>query len=244
MSDILKKAHQYSLQFSCRIPLRTELKASEKEALKANLQELDPTHYQIFDAGIQVPQGGPAPLFHVFRQYNMSGGAVATAPSFFIGTDAITVFHLIKAGDKTFHHEMSLQAKDLNKKMETTIFKVAEIVKGLRFSRAGKIFEIVIPYTAGEKQALLKKILAAGSADIGAVQLVFNRIVAGSTGKILNINTQLVFQQMKPEDNFNLMVKVDINNRDLENSMEPRDVAAVWKEADELIGASLEAVTI
>ncbi|PIP81761.1 MAG: hypothetical protein CO113_16310 [Elusimicrobia bacterium CG_4_9_14_3_um_filter_62_55] len=244
MSDILKKAHQYSLQFSCRIPLRTELKASEREALKANLQELDPTHYQIFDAGIQVPQRGPAPLYQVFRQYNMDGGAVATAPSFFIGTDAITIYHLIKAGERTFHHDISLQAKDLNKKMETSLFKVAEILKGLRFSRAGKIFEIVIPYSAGDKPALLKKILADNSADIAVVQLVFNRIVAGSSGKLMNINTQVIFQQMKLEDNFNLMVKVDINNRDLANSMEPRDVAAVWKEADELIGASLEAVTL
>ncbi|MBI5202131.1 MAG: hypothetical protein HY925_11135 [Elusimicrobia bacterium] len=244
MNDIIKKAQQFAIQFSCRIPLRMELKASEKEAIKAYLQDLDGTHFQIFDASVQVPPGQPAPLFHVFRQYNMSGGAIATGPSFFLGVDAVTVHYLIKAGENTFHSAPSLQMSELNKRTETIFFKVAEIVKGLRFARAGKIFEVVIPYTAADKPALLKRIFSENLSDISEAQLVCNRIVQASFGKKVNVHAQQVFQQMRPEDNFNLATKIDINNRDLQNSMEPRDVAAVWKEADELIASTLEGVIL
>ena len=246
----LEKIPQLVVHYGCRIPLRTELKPTERESLKALLQEINQEHFQIFQmdsqsmAGMGLGMAGQSPgLFTVFRQYPMQGGAIATAPTLVILPDSITISALIKAGESFYTTSRDIQSKEQDQKMRDVMFRISDVIKGLKYTRAGKVYELVVPVSPDQKETFLKKILAEPSTDIAEVVLVLTKIQAVS-GKTLNINTQLRFQQMKLEDPFIVNIKVDINNRDLQTSMEPRDVDSVWKSANSVIESHLENLLI
>ena len=52
---------------------------------------------------------------------------------------------------------------------------------------------------------------------------------------VFNINTVVKVQEQQLSGPFILAVRCDINNRKLAESLEPRDIKAVWNSADQLI---------
>ncbi|MBI3291193.1 MAG: hypothetical protein HYZ73_00030 [Elusimicrobia bacterium] len=239
----LDQIPQLVVHYGCRIPLKTELKPSERESLKTLLQEANQEHFQIFQTDTQnvVNMAGQSPsLFTVLRQYPMKDGAIATAPSLIFAPDSITVISLIKAGDSRFTSSHTIQATEQDRNMREILFKIQGVIKGLRYTRTGKIYELVVgPFSPDKKEAFLKKVIAEPSNDIAEVDLVLTKIQSANE-KRLNINTRLSFQQMKLEDPFRVNIKVDINNRDLQTSMEPREIDSIWNTANSMIESHLE----
>jgi len=243
MIALSEKIPQLVVQYGCKIPLRTELKRTERESLKTFLQDFDQEQFQIFPNDPQnAPSQSPG-LFTVLRQYSMKGGAIATAPSLVIASDSITVFSLVKAGEENyFTSSRTIPVAEQDRKMKEILIGIQGVIKGLRYTRTGKIYELVVgPFPPAEKEPFLRKVIAAPSNDIAQVNLVLTKIqsVAGRIN-LLNVNTQLGLQQMRLEDPFQVNIKIDINNRDLQTSMGAPEIEFVWKSADSMIESHLE----
>jgi len=237
---------QFVVHYACKIPFRTELKPSERDGLKALLQNADAEHFQIFPADAQNLSGigmgianQPPGLLTVFRQYPMEEGAIATAPTLIFQNDSITIPVLIKVGKKFCTASRNVQAKEWDQKMKALLFQLPDVVKGLKYSRIGKVYELVMPIAQDKKEAFLRKFLSDPSTGIAEIGLVITNIHPVE-GKNLNINTQLRFQQMTLEQPLVVSLRVDINNRDLATSMDPRDVDFVWNNANAIIESHLE----
>lgn len=232
MPGLREKISQVAVHFACVIPLRTELRQVEREAIKAALEEMDRDHFQIFGGSLVNP-ANPASsvLFAVQRQYSIDAG-IATAPSLVIEPASISILHAVRIGTKSF--SQTLSGSEFNLKARDTLFKIQEITK-TKFTRAAKIFELVIgPLGVDEKKALLSRLIVHPAGDIFDLQFQMTR-VQKPREKQLNINTQLRFQQMRLEDPIFAAVRFEANNRIFETSLEPRDVEKIWQDADSLI---------
>lgn len=238
MDKLLARIPQMIVHFACTIPLKTELKATEREALKVMLQDLDTEQFQIFSE--MANQGNPnSPvLFGAQRQYPLGAGII-TAPSLIFTPGGINIFRVLKLGDSFLTATKSLTGEEFNQKMKEVLFRIQDITKS-KFTRAGKIFELVVgPLASADKEMLVKKLIANPAADICEINLTFTRIVAAQKKK-LNLVTAVQFNQLNPDQPVPVTVKIDINNRAHEISLEPRDVEYIFKEADNLLQPHLE----
>ena len=227
-----QKIQQFFVQFACRIPIRKELTAAEKNALENTLKTLDPELFQLPDGSLK---NSPV-LFQVVRQYVIDAITI-TVPSFVLSNDGIALIHPVKVNKKVFIKSASLlDTAQLNSNMSRILTEIQQTVSGLRYQRAGKIFDLILgPFSSTDKEDIFRKLFSFKVSDVGEIQFSFARYLEIDK-KVYNIKTSLQFQQLDLQDAFQLSIKVDINNRQLtDSSLEPIQVQQIWKKADEII---------
>lgn len=230
------KIQQLVIQFACRIPVRRELSAGEKKALENVLKSLDPEVFQLFDEPLQK---NPACLFQVLRQLPVEATTI-TMPSFVLSNDSFSFLYPIKMVDKTVLRIGSIDAGDINRKMLSWVTKVQEVINNPHCQRTGKIYELVLGrFSPSDKQLIFKELFSTDLKAIGELVLTFaNYHISG--GDVYNIQNNIRYLQNKLEDDFFLSLRIDINNRNLFTTMEPRDIEKVWNFADSIIDSHLK----
>lgn len=233
---ILERAQHRVVQFACRIALKSELSKKDRDALKDFLQETDAELFQIFQE--PKPDPGPKTLFVASRQYSV-GSLVATAPSMLFQTEAITITQVTRIGNVRTGGDDTLANSVLNRKMRDIFVKLPDLVKGIRYTRAGKIFEFNFgPFMPEEKGDLLKGLLA-NPQEVLFFNSQLTRMVKPNVDD-LNIHTSMTFNQSDVRQPFLLQLKMDINNRNHKNNLEAREIDQIFADADSVIGSHLE----
>lgn len=229
---------QFVVQFACRTPTRKQLQSAEKKALENVLRELDPDFFQLFE---DPASANTQQLFQVSKQH-VVGASTITMPSLMFSSNSVTLLHPVKIAGQTLVTTGSLETKDQNKPMSEKLFEIQQAVRTLKYQRAGKIFEVVLgPFEKESKSKLFGKMFSMGLDDIGEVNFTFARYLKVGD-QWYNLQTVVNYQQAKLEDRFVLAVRVDINNRNLANSLEPGQIVQIWDCADSLIWKHIENV--
>ncbi|MBI4055562.1 MAG: hypothetical protein HY402_05445 [Elusimicrobia bacterium] len=232
------KIEQLVVQFACRTPTRKDLTAAERKALENTLKGTDEKQ-ELFQLFSEEPSQKSPNLFQAARQYNFDA-ITLTVPSFAFSTDSATLLYPVKLGKKIFTRDQSLETKDLNKRMVQILFEVQNTIKGLRYLRAGKIFELVLgSFSPDDKKRIFQGFISYDMADIGELNLTYAKYVKHGD-KFFNIQTTVKFNQLQLTDPFPLAIRVDINNRQLAESLDPSEIERVWSRADEIIWEHLE----
>ncbi len=235
------KLEQAAVQFACRTATRKDLTSSEKNTLRGLLEEINPEQFQRFENPNQSTGSG---VFEAFAEYPI-GAATATVPSFVMNNTSVTILMPLKIGEKDFYGTsirsfMERELPRLNTTMSDTFNKVQGVIRGLRYQRAGKIFEFTLSPTDPEsKSRLLEKIFKYGLGDVSEVRLSLTKTLE-DRGQVCNLLTQIAYNQLRPSDPIRLNVRVDINNRELLQSMEPAQIVQAWSKGDALIDSHLE----
>ena len=223
------RINQFVVHFACKIPARKDISSADRKALENVLQELDPDLFQLFptDVGRKSPY-----LFESHRQYLVEAATV-TVPSFVLSSNSVSLLNPIKIGGKFLPRTNSILKTDhLNKKMSGYLTKFQDTLRALRYNRAGKIFEYVLgPFNSDEKGKLFKSLFSIDLKDVGEIKLMFSRYVDIDSQKY-NIQTAVNFQQIALGQDFQVGVRVDINNRELKESLDPREIEKIWSNAD------------
>lgn len=229
------KVIQVMAQYACRVPARRELNAGEKKALENTLKELDSANFQLFDEPFQK---NPMCLFQVLRQVPI-GSQIITLPSFIFSNDSLSFFFPTKMLGKPIPGVGSIDGSSLNVKVSDWGFKVQNGISNLSCQRAGKIYELVLgPFEAAEKPNIFGNLFKRSLNSVGEMSLSFADYV--SVGKdTFNIQTRIAFQQASLGENFFVNLRVDINNRNMAQSMDPAEVVKVWGFADSAINRHL-----
>lgn len=229
---------QFVVQFACRTPTRKQLQSAEKKALENILRELDPDFFQLFE---DPASANAQQLFQVSKQH-VVGASTITMPSLMFSSNSVTLLHPVKIAGQTLVTTGSLETKDQNKPMSEKLFEIQQAIRTLKYQRAGKIFEVVLgPFEKENKSKLFEKMFSMRLDDIGEVNLTFARYLEVGD-QWYNLQTVVNYQQAKLGDRFVLAVRVDINNRNLANSLEPGQIIQIWDCADSLIWEHIENV--
>ena len=222
---------QFVVQFACLTPTLREITPAERKALKDMLSSRADGLFQLFD---REASEAPSNLFQAARQYPV-GPMTVTVPSLIISHNSVTLLHPIWLGQKAFVSNAKFDSGYLNSEMVKTLFEIQSILTKVKFSRAGKIFELVVgPVPPDRKGKLLSRVFSYTLDEVGEVNLSFTpyRRVEGD---IFNFQTKISYQQAELSQAINVALRVDINNRDLKDSMEPTQIQQVWDRADRLI---------
>lgn len=224
------KIHQFIVQFACRIPTRPQLSAGEKKTLENLLRDLDPEHFQLPESG---PGKDPACLFQVLRQHAI-GASVMTAPSFIFSRDSFSFYYPTRMMNQEIKGFDSILAKNLNLKIAGWTNRILDAVAGT-CQRAGKIYLMALgPFEQSEKVTIFNKLCSAEMSEIGEFNFTFTHY-RDIGGEIYNILNSVNFMAPDLVSKFFLQVRVDINNRNLRQRMEPPDVQKIWDLADGMI---------
>lgn len=235
----MDKVQQFFVQFACKTPTHRELTLGEQKALEDVLREKDRSQerFQLFP---EISEQGVR-AYQIACQFNVKDITV-TAPSLTITNNSITLHHPIRLGDKTFTRDRDFDSNYLNKPMCADLFEIQKTLPWLRYNRAGKIFEFMIgPFDAAKKDKLLHGVISSKLQDVSAIQLNFTRIL-NKGEDTYNILTVLQVRQQELKEPFLLGIRCDINNKNLADSLEPRDIEKVWGTGDAVIWDHLESV--
>lgn len=240
LNSIYARAEQFLVHFACRTTTRKELTPVQKDTLQNLLSESDPDLFQRFED--KLPQGV---LFQAVREFEV-GALTVVGPTFNMTHDSVSIIRPLKIGTFNLPHNDDLAAylsnymRNFNQEMASILNNIATSISGLRYKRAGKIFEVALPHIApSEKINLLQKLVNYDLKDIGEVNFSFTRY-AEIEQRLYNIKTQIMYQQLEIANPFHLNVRVDINNRNFIESMEPTAIQQIWLSADSAIEAHFD----
>ncbi len=247
MSQILKgKVIQLGVQYAFRITPKPSLTNGEKTALESALKTLSPKFGDLFqriDSDVPKAAGGGALLFQAFRQYPVES-QFASGLSFVLATDSISVLLITFIGGKNTQFVESsdrLLVPQWNEKMQGLMYKVLDVI-GAKGNRAGKIYELVLgPFLPEEKSIVLESLFGRIDKEIGSIQLQTARF-KDIGGKLFNIQSVIQFEQNSLNEPFRLVCKVDVNNRVMEEVLDPQDAKRVWDTADNVIREHLSEI--
>jgi hypothetical protein len=235
------KVQQFAVQFACRTPVRTDLSPSERKSLENLLRDTNPEAFQLFSdaSGRNTPY-----LFQAARQHAI-GAVTVTVPSFILANDSVTLLAPIRLGGQYVAGQgASLETNALNRNMVDILFKIQNAIRSLRFNRAGKIFEFLLgPYQPEDKQRLFGNLIVPSLdlSTVGELDFSFARYTQ-LDGLSYNIRTDIKYQQLSLGDSFQLGVRVDINNRELRERLDPDEVNRYWSVADQQIWTHLDSI--
>ncbi|MFH1776916.1 MAG: hypothetical protein ABH952_05090 [Candidatus Omnitrophota bacterium] len=234
------KVQQFIVQFACRVPIRKTLNKGEKTALENVLRDLDSTNFQLFDEQLQ---NNPPYLFQVLHQLPV-GAASITLPSFVFSNDSFSFIFPIKMSSNIISGIGSIDTSDMNLKIIDWVLKVQDIISNLHCQRAGKIFDLVLgPFNQEEKLQIFNELFSMKLTNIGELNLTFADYRT-SGPDLFNIQTNIRYLQAKLDESFFINTRVDINNRQLFNSMEPPNIKKVWEFADSIIDEHFKNILI
>jgi len=232
----IQKLKQFIIQFAFRIPIRKELTSGEKKALENVLRELDTEHFQLFE---ETASKSPAALFQVIHQLPIGPGTIMI-PSFVFSNNSFSFIWPVRMFDEWVPNFNSLDTSDMNKQMSGWVVTVQDVIKNSNCHRTGKIYEMVLgPFPQAEKVNIFQELFSINLSDVGEVNVTFAKYIK-SGNSIYNIQTNINYMQPTLEDNFDIRMRVDINNRKLKTSMEPNTMKNVWNFADDTMGSHLE----
>ncbi len=236
LKNIEKRVAQFVVQFAFRIPIRNKLTLSEIKALENGLKALDSEHFQLFNGTVIK---GPATLFQATRQLPIGANTIVV-PSFVFSKDNFSFIWPVRMLGKYISRLKSFDTTDMNLQMSEWCVAVQDTITNLHCQRTGKIYEIVLgPFTEGDKAGLFQKLFSVNLVDVGETTLAFSRYVK-SESLLYNITTNISYRQMDLKSNFNIGMRIDINNRELERSIEPALMKTVWNFADAMIDKHIE----
>ncbi|TET69417.1 MAG: hypothetical protein E3J56_09650 [Candidatus Aminicenantes bacterium] len=236
LDSIKDKLGQFVVQFAFRIPIRTQLTAGEKKVLEDELRVLDPEHFQLFN-GTAIK--GPETLFQATRQLPV-GPSTIMIPSFVFSKNSFSFIWPVRILKKYVCNFHSFDTTDMNRRMSEWVVTVQNVISNLNCQRTGKIYEIVLGrFTEREKANLFQKLFSINLSDVGGTNLTFTRYVK-LKGFLYNIQTKINYGQQDLGSDFDIRMRIDINNRDLQTSMEPPLMKKVWHFADATINSHLE----
>lgn len=232
----MQKLKQFIIQFAFRIPIRKELTGGEKKALENVLRELDTEHFQLFE---DTASKSTVTLFQVIHQLPIGPGTIMI-PSFVFSNNSFSFIWPVYMFDKFVPNFDSLDTSDMNKQMSGWVVKVQDVIKNLNCHRTGKIYEMVLgPFTRAEKINIFQELFSINLGDVGEVNLAFAKYIKSDIF-VYNIQTNVNYLQPTLEHNFDIRMRIDINNRELKTSMEPSLMEKVWNFADATISSHLE----
>ncbi|MFH0887731.1 MAG: hypothetical protein V1871_00795 [Planctomycetota bacterium] len=225
------KVQQVAIQFGFRIPVRQELNPGTKKSLQNVLTDLSPEIFQMFN---ERPQGNTGCLFQSHRQLIL-GVQTITFPAFALNADNVIFYHPIKILGQQITKSDPIDASNKNQEISSWFLEVQKVIKTAPCHRTGKIYELVLgPFLPSDKEQVFKELLKINLDNIGEMAMTFANYVTQEEDTY-NIQTNLQYMQLKLDDQFGINVRVDINNRNLESSMEPNAIEKVWKFADKEI---------
>jgi hypothetical protein len=202
------------------------------------LTDLSPEVFQMFD---ERPQGNTGCLFQSRRQLIL-GAQTITFPTFVLNVDSITFLHPIKILGQQITKFDPIDASNKNQEISSWFREVQKVIKTAPCQRTGKIYELVLGrFDSENKSTLLKDLFTIDLNAVGEMMFNFAKYVE-QDDKVYNIQTIIQYLQVKLEDPFMINVRVDINNRILESSMEPNAIEKVWKFADKEIDNHLKEI--
>jgi len=229
-----QKTQQVVVQFAGRIPTRKELTSSEKKVIESVLKERDPEHFQL------CPDES-SHLFQASRQYSI-GSAIVTLPTFILSNISVSVFSLLKLGEVDHTKDFPSNMSSRNQEMANILFEIQSVLKGLKYIRAGKIFEFVLgPFEPAEKRIIFNSLLAEELFDVTELNLQFTKHI-DIEGELHNFQTFVTLLQPKIEGPFQVALRVDINNRKLVESLDPNEIITFWRRADTKISEYLDTI--
>jgi hypothetical protein len=236
------KLQQFVVQFACKTATRKGLTSSEADSVEEILKEKDSENFQ----KIEKKQQGGTFFIEAYREYTVNEMAITT-PIFILNNTNILVFEPVKIGPKEYLQGAQPARyfgeimREKNRKISNLFSKIQEVLgSSIKFQRAGKIIEFVLAPIAGtEKQSILSKIFTDCLADVGEINLLLTKYLTQNNQKF-NIRAQLGFLQPNIGQPFQLNMKMDINNRNLDDSLEPTAVINIWNMADSLFDSNLE----
>lgn len=236
LKSIENNVVQFVVQFAFRIPIRNKLTLSEIKALEDGLKALDPEHFQLFDGtGIK----GPATLFQATQQLPIGAGTIIV-PSFVFSKNSFSFIWPVRMLRKYVSRLKSFDTTDMNLQMSEWCLAVQNTVSNLHCQRTGKIYEIVLGrFAEGKKADLFQKLFLINLSDVGETHLTFSRYVE-SENLLYNISTNINYRQLDLKSDFDIGMRIDINNRKLERSIEPPLMKTVWSFADATIDKHIE----
>lgn len=236
LKSIESKVVQFVVQFAFRIPIRNELTLSEIKALENGLKALDPEIFQLFDGAVIK---GPATLFQASRQLPIEANTIIV-PSFVFSKNSFSFIRPVRMLRKYVSHLKSFDTTDMNLQMSEWCLAVQNTVSNLRCQRIGKLYEIILGQFAKEKKTdLFQKLFSIDLSDVGQTNLAFSRYVE-SENLLYNISTNINYRQLDLKSGFDIGLRIDINNRNLESSIEPALMKKVWSFADATIDEHIE----
>lgn len=234
------KIQQYLVQFAFRVPIRKELSLGEKRSLENVLKDLDSEVFQYFE---KPPETNPACLFQVVRQVPVAATPI-TVPSFVFSNESFSFIFPIRLLGQPISGMGSMGPDALNRRVLEWLLQVQNIIKNPNCQRAGKIYELVLgPFNSEEKSGIFRSLFSTNIGEVGELNLTFARY-RKEGDKLFNVLTNIRYLQQKLEERFFINVRVDINNRILLNSMEPRDIKGVWEFADSVIDEHLGSILL
>ena len=86
---------------------------------------------------------------------------------------------------------------------------------------------------------MFQKLFSIDLSDVGETNLTFAKYVK-SENHLYNINTIIHYRQSDLSSDFDVNLRIDINNRTLERSLEPALMKTVWSFADATIDKHLQ----
>jgi len=233
------KIQQFVAQFACRIPARRELTPGEKNTLENLLRELDHDHFQLS----QPPQD-PALLFQVVHQNTITHSpAMITTPTFTFFRDNFSFYYPIMMMNNYILGYNSLVTREKNNPIAAWANRVLVAVNS-RCQRAGKIYLLVLgPFTHDEKTNIFSNLCSQNVNLNETGELNFTFVYYRTQdASVYNIANSITFQTNSLTDQFFINVRIDINNRELRQAMEPPDMERVWNYADSIILEHLDTV--
>lgn len=230
------KVKQVMVQYACRVPARRELNAGERKAIENMLKDLDSANFQLFDEPLQK---NPACLFQALRQVPV-GSQIITLNSFNFSNDNFSFFFPTKILGNAIPGVGAVDGSNLNAKVSDWAFKVQGGIANLSCQRAGKIYELVLgPFDSTEKPIIFGNLFKRDLGGVGEMVLTFADYVPVEKDTF-NISTKIAYlQSASLQDQFFVNLRVDINNRNMAQSMDPREIEKVWGFADATINRHL-----
>jgi hypothetical protein len=233
------KLKQLIVQFAFKIPPRKELDFGEKRTLESVLKDLDSEHFQLFEENIS--RRSSATLLQVIRQLPIGPGTIMI-PSFVFTRESFSFIWPVYMMDRFVLNFNSFDTSDMNMKIAGWVVKVQNAISNLSCQRTGKIYEIILgPFNQDEKKSIFQGLFSIELKDVGELNLTFTRYI-DLENFIYNIHTNINYGQRILQDVFDVLIRVDINNRELERSMEPALMQKVWNFADRIINSHLERI--
>ena len=229
---------QLVIQYACRTTPVEELKAQKKKKeILARMKELWPDLCDGEMEGSVYNQlkAANAGLLFALKKSIFLGGMTAEAPVLLVKGDSVIVAvprKLAGQGVSSILKGDPWLKKDGNASARKVLLGLTEIL-GVQIHRTGKIAEMVFGQVAPDELQALKDHLF-GSLDEKPANIQADLTFVRSVGdweynwalklQATPLNLQLPSQ---------VMVKVDVNNRDMTKGLHPHDMTRIWNVADQ-----------
>lgn len=236
------RIYQLLVSYACKYRPVKELGPSSAKAIQSSLErcwgELFENPLSPQELETTVPQGGEPKtraLLGLNKTVFLPQGS-ATINSFVLRVDNhVTCVPRKIAGQPVgiLNHDLWLKEKEANTKAREIANAVsAPECLGLAVHRTGKLYELQFgPYDPDEMNQIRTRISPFEQTNIGAINTAINFIKKSGKGRTYNFNMVLTVPEVQSGPQI-VVVKLDINNRNMSSSLDPHEFTEIWDYAD------------